>query len=578
MIKKLIVKNYRCFDNSTLWLQNTSILVGKNNAGKSTLIEALKIIATIDRKYSNLNFVFPPEWVPNETDKGVMPNMDNQGISEQSIFNMYKDGPAIIEALFENGCSIRAYIGDGLSVFALIFDKDGNPVRSRREAQKIKLPTIEVLPQISALLERENELGKTTITQNKNTRLTSRNFRNQLFLYQDKFDKFKSIVESTWEGLTVRPVTLEHTDDGQFLQLLVNNNNYTGEIAWMGHGLQMWMQCMWFISQCQGDSIVILDEPDVYMHADLQRRLIRLVAPMFSQLIVATHSIEIMEEVTPESIIPVDNHKKVIKAVGNSGLLQKLVDGMGSTFNLDLARLFISKRFMIWEGPDTDRILLSKFQALLYPRDLYSISTFPKACVNGWGGWQKAEAIAEIFKNNKINVKCYCVFDSDYHTVEEINERKQMALEKRLNLHIWERKEIENYAIHPAVIYRYISNHKTKGNVSLDIVEETMNDIAESMKEEVFNSIATEFQNKDRGLAFTTAKKIASVRMIEIWKNPYNVVSGKQFIKNMSTWSKRVYGVSFQAMNLIPFFKEDEIPIEIKEVVSTIVDGKQMVN
>ena len=101
---------------------------------------------------------------------------------------------------------------------------------------------------------------------------------------------------------------------------------------------------MWFISQCPGDAIVVLDEPDVYMHADLQRRLIRLITPMFSQLIVATHSLEIIEEVSSDCIIPIDSHKKYIKPIGEEVPLQHLTEELGSPLNIDLARLFVSIR------------------------------------------------------------------------------------------------------------------------------------------------------------------------------------------------------------------------------------------
>lgn len=100
MIKKLRIKNFRCYEDTTITLQNTSILVGRNNAGKSTLIEVLKVIAAIVRKYQKSQYTNPPEWVPNETDNGIMPSMENQGISDRGIFYMYGNAPAIIEAFF----------------------------------------------------------------------------------------------------------------------------------------------------------------------------------------------------------------------------------------------------------------------------------------------------------------------------------------------------------------------------------------------------------------------------------------------------------------------------------------------
>ena len=576
MIKKLTIKNFRCYENTTVVFQGISILVGCNNAGKSTLIEALKVIATVVRKYKNLSFSRPPEWVPNETDNGVSPSMENQNISDKGLFTMYGEPPAVIEATFSNGCAIRAYVGEGLSVFALIIGNDGNPIRNGKAAKQVEFPPVEVLPQISALRENETIINRSTVIQNKNTRLSSKNFRNQLYYNEASFPQFKSLVESTWEGLQVSPVETNVNDAGQLLQFLVRNHGFTAEIGWMGHGLQMWVQCMWFLSQCRKDAVVILDEPDVYMHADLQRRLIRLVSPMFSQLIIATHSIEIMEEVLPESIIPVDSGKRMIKSVGNHAILQQMVEGMGSVFNLDLARLFISKRFVVWEGPDTDRLILSKFQSVLYPNSLLAISSFPKTHVGGWGGWQRALAISSLFNNNQIHVKCYCLFDSDYHTIEDIKERKQEAVAQKVNLHIWSRKEIENYAICANAILRLIMAKKRKGKITLELLENKMKEIEEGLKENVQDGIASEIQKRDKSLDYSTVRRIVSTKMRVLWKQPLNVIPGKTFIKRLSEWSSKEYGVCIQAMSIIPFFEPAEVPQEIKDVISTIIEGRVM--
>lgn len=66
------------------------------------------------------------------------------------------------------------------------------------------------------------------------------------------------------------------------------------EVALMGHGLQMWLQTMWFLCRSSPTATVVLDEPDVYMHPDLQRRLVRLVRGRYPQIIIATHSVEIV--------------------------------------------------------------------------------------------------------------------------------------------------------------------------------------------------------------------------------------------------------------------------------------------
>lgn len=72
----------------------------------------------------------------------------------------------------------------------------------------------------------------------------------------------------------------------------------------------MWLQVIWFLTLFRESEIIILDEPDVYMHADLQKRLIRLIKNEFPQVILTTHSIEIMSEVEPEDILIIDKEAK----------------------------------------------------------------------------------------------------------------------------------------------------------------------------------------------------------------------------------------------------------------------------
>lgn len=574
-LNKLTIRNFRCYENSTVVFQPTSVLVGRNNAGKSTLIEALKIISVISRKYKTARFTSPPSWVKAETDNGITPSIDRLGISERGLFYMYRNAPAIIEAFFSNGSSIKVYIGDNLSVFALIIGRDGQSARNSKEAKSVIIPIVEVLPQISAVQDTEILVSKETVDLNMPTRLTSRNFRNQLYYYQECFPRFERLAEETWEHLQIKPIESTLLEKGRALQLFIRDNSFESEIAWMGHGLQMWLQTMWFVSRCERDSIVVLDEPDVYMHADLQRRLIRFVTPMFSQLIIATHSIEILEEITASSVIPVDNRRRQIKPIGNHALLQRLAEEMGSSLNLDLSRLFLSKRFLIWEGEDSDRRILSAFQSVLTPIDLHPISSFPKVFVEGWGGWQRALAVAEVFNQNKIDIKCYCIFDSDYHLDEDIIRRQEEAQARDVNLHIWQRKEIENYAINENVILRYITRYKRKGQVTEMALKEKMYDIVTSMEQEYYADVADEIRMKDNKLSVKTALDSAR-RLVEnkLKSTPFFALPGKKVIKELSAWSHKAFGIAFDSLDLVHEFHPDEVPEEIRIVINAIIEGR----
>ena len=567
MILQLKIKNFRCYEESTITFNGTSILVGRNNAGKSTLIEALKIISSVTRKYRSLRFSAPPDWLSDVRYYGVSPNVDNMNISDRGIFHMYGNPPAIIAALFSNGTAIKAYVGEGLSIFAVLGDENGCPIKNSKEAKTVNIPIIEVLPQISAVLDSEKVITKATVDGNRFTRLASRNFRNQLFYYREAFPAFKDLVESTWEELQVKPVESLFVDEGRILQFFVRVRAFEAELGWMGHGLQMWIQAMWFISQCPKDAIVVLDEPDVYMHADLQRRLVRLITPMFSQLIIATHSLEIIEEVPSNCIIPIDSNKKLIKPIGEETSLSALSEELGNALNIDLARIFISNRFIIWDGGESDRAILSAFQSILYPQDLHPLITYPKAYVNGWSDWEKTVALSDVFAINRIQVVLFCISNSGYHTLEEIEERLSQAHSHNVNLHIWAKNEIDNYAININVIQRYLLAASRTGVVSNLHIINRIKDILLSQRENVFDTI---IENANGNLKRSDIDE-TNYRLDE----PMNIISGKAFFNALSDWTYQEYGVTISARQIIPYFYVNEVPQEIKDVIDAIMQGNR---
>ena len=62
------------------------------------------------------------------------------------------------------------------------------------------------------------------------------------------------------------------------------------EIVWAGDGIQVWLQLLLHVFRNRHVDVVILDEPDVFLHPDLQRRLVKLLDELPAQTIAATHS------------------------------------------------------------------------------------------------------------------------------------------------------------------------------------------------------------------------------------------------------------------------------------------------
>jgi hypothetical protein len=279
---------------------------------------------------------------------------------------------------------------------------------------------------------------------------------------------------------------------------------------------------------------------------------------MFSQLIIATHSLEIIEEVTSECIIPIDSSKRQIKPIGNESSLQSLTKQLGSPFNIDLARIFISNQFILWDGDDTARKILSAFQSVLYPQDLHPLINLPKSFINGWDDWDKVKMVADLFALNRMNMELFCILNSDYHSQSEIKLRQQEARKHKINLLVWEKKEIENYAINSDVILRYITHNKHQGTIDKDSLDRVIDSILNDMKEDVLTYSS--------GATNTNVEKLRND-----YKQPCDIVSGREFFNILSLWTQGEYGITISARQVIPYFLSEEVPSEIRDVINTIM-------
>lgn len=160
------------------------------------------------------------------------------------------------------------------------------------------------MPQLGLIVEDEGRLSADTVKMHMYTRLSSRHFRNELLFYNDHFEEFREFAQSSWPGLRIE----ELETSGERISLIVYNAEFAAEIGQMGSGLQMWLQRIWFISRCPAESTIVLDEPDVYIHPDLQQKIFKIVQRKFAQVIIATHSIEIISLVEPKQIVIADKH------------------------------------------------------------------------------------------------------------------------------------------------------------------------------------------------------------------------------------------------------------------------------
>ena len=102
MLRQLRMQNYRCFDDHTIFLEPNAILVGRNNAGKSSIIEALRILgAVVNRK--GAAFVPAPKWLELPHFRlGIAPGISELGLNLSAIFHIISIKERILPDIDDN--------------------------------------------------------------------------------------------------------------------------------------------------------------------------------------------------------------------------------------------------------------------------------------------------------------------------------------------------------------------------------------------------------------------------------------------------------------------------------------------
>ena len=274
ILKSIELHNFKCFEKHTVFFNECTVMIGKNNAGKTTVVEALRIIGVSLAKLKTTKIYNKrPEWLRGFLGlaaKGTKISSNNIDIDLEQVFYRYGNPPALLIANFSENVSLRIYIGSETEIYATLWEADNN-IQFNRLSMHKNIPDICVLPQIVPLLKEESYVTEETLQKNIYSKRISGNFRNHILkIYRTPvYEEFQRLINDTWGSILVDSV--EKSSDLRRVTLNIRDGSFVSEIYHLGHGLQMWLQTLWFIVTVPSNAIIVLDEPDVYMHPDLQR-------------------------------------------------------------------------------------------------------------------------------------------------------------------------------------------------------------------------------------------------------------------------------------------------------------------
>lgn len=496
MIKKIELTNFKKFVNQTIELkpQTLSLIVGGNNSGKSTILHALavweycKTVLVYEKSPSSILTGFHGDGYGVNIDdftpinipslKYLWTNLNptqSYSLSIKCFWDIdpenerfLKIGLALTqERLFIKPLESNILLGEHipkiayLPPFAGITDKEQwytpayrNKLIGQGLAGAVLRNTIIELFAANQALRAEKKARKSKIS-TKDLEL----IRNT-----DSFEKLNQVLFETFKGI-IEPQNFNpdfHTNiKVDFIKGKIENKRFVRfknynkrDIMVEGSGFLQWLSVYTFAVDPKID-VLLLDEPDAHLHNYLQNELIGKLRNVSSdrnkQVLIATHSTEVIKNFPYELILQVNQS---VKYLTQEKQKVKVLSGLGTEYFPKLESIQRHKKVLFAENGSDINILKAWTAAIGLQ--------WPDSVID-WTLANNHKDRQQLFLHLKDEInglKCISIVDRDNDLYENTNSNLHESYSdciidnSEFRFRKWRRWEIENYLICPTAIAR----------------------------------------------------------------------------------------------------------------------------
>lgn len=574
-ISSIKFTNFKALRNYSVSLNETNILVGPNNAGKSTVISAFRILDVALRKAKRLKAERVP--LPNGS-IGFGHRIPEQQISVslENVATDYNTEDSKIEFRLTNKNKLFLFFpNEGGCI--LHWENEGSNVNTPGRFRNAFPINIQVVPILGPLEHEETYVNEDTVKNALNTHRACRHFRNYWHYFNQGWDQFSTMISSTWPGMIIKKPELDIPN--KKLSMFVSENRIDREIYWAGFGFQVWCQLLTHLSRSDDASLLIIDEPEIYLHPDVQRQLLNILRTINADVLLATHSVEIMGEADPSEILLVNKLNKSAKRLKDIEGVQVALESLGSTQNVTLTHLARTKKILFVEGMG-DYKIIRRFAKNIGLDDLASGNDLTAFESGGFSSWEKIKSFAWGVKSTiDADMKLFAIYDRDYYCNEEINEILVSLKSELTHAHIHQRKEIENYLLLVPALDRVLSkqvalrNKRTgeqcevRKRIGQYLDEITINLKVDAQSQYIAKRIA---HHQGKGIDTGTISRDAINVFEKLWANlesRMEIIPGKTTLRLLRSAIQEDYNINLSDIQIIDEFSECEIPKDLLQLI-----------
>jgi predicted ATPase len=364
LIKKVRIENFKCIESREIEIRPFDCLVGPNNSGKTTLLQALALfdfcahlcigkrnggLEVTRRNVSPEDFYVLPVSSPVDlwTDKRTQARKKHQIIS--------------VTVTFDRGHEVKAALDLTFNIYHFSLECSDSSDECLSDLSQFR---IAYLPVFSTFLPQEERRTPAVIEDSLVRGRVNSVIRNLLLNLKHK-EQDAALVDTlrrSFPSLKDITITFDETSD-RYIAVTYKEKGRTKEfdIFSAGSGFQQFVYLFGFITLRQ-PHVILLDEPDVHLHGMLQRALLdelRRLVDAGKQILFATHSRDLISQMPPDEILTLEEDGARRLCIASD--IYDTLDKLGSLDSTQLPTIQAFRRVLVVEN-ETDRDILFKGQ------------------------------------------------------------------------------------------------------------------------------------------------------------------------------------------------------------------------
>lgn len=530
-IKNFQFANYKSFlETQEIELkQGFNVIVGKNNVGKTALIEALslkygnnphKSLTTLEYRGEKLNSILDLKveieistydlkyfakmkqslLVFGATE--YIPEIITKLNSETKInmkFSMKSDGVRIIKIADYEIERIKRY-------YHYINFNSGKFVQNSEQAQYqnnlTEILFTELVNNIFKFDAERLKIGDSPISDNNTLSQDAINLAQVLHNLSNsnktRFERFLGKVKTIFPEITdiSTPVSPGRSNSHVEIKLWTfdrktERDDLTVNLSQSGTGISQILAILYVVITSENPRIILIDEPQSFLHPGAVRKLFEILRTEFSQhqYIITTHSPTAISSADPQTILLVkkdgfESRIEVIDTKSNSDkriFLEELGASLSDVFGADR---------VLWVEGDTEKNCFPIIIEKIVEKHLYGTTI---ASIKHTGDFNKKQSqlTIEIYKrltesNSLIPPALAFVFDRENRSQQDIEDLiRQGKKDGKDSIYFIGEMMFENYLLNPTAI-QYLVNSIggfSKEPISIDQIQEKLKDGRKNHKE-----------------------------------------------------------------------------------------------